>query len=279
MTARGALLALITAALLVTGCDGDDNGPTTESTDGGTPTTESTDGGTATAAQPQEGCTASHPYRADRPGKLAGLFRACVNEDGSSLQVANTSSGSVLVVSAADSSAPPDMLVPPVSSSSPAGLAVNEAVPSGCGSSSSGPCKLVPGATLSADGNAPVQVLVDLDVGATMSATVASGLASYAASKLQSRALRYQAAVSTCAQSVGKLAKPNQFVEDAARNAVEYGATCGSLVKQIAAEASEPLGRPATVADDALRMAGRFTSNIRRDLYVYEAIRLATRLR
>jgi hypothetical protein len=191
------------------------------------------------------------------------------------VEVINTSS-TVLTVKTAD--APLDMLVTSDQASSFGDAAVEASVKSGCSVATTGPCRLPPNSQLVAEGIAPVKVLVDLDAGATAIATGAASLANFVASKLTSPGRLFLGSIRACAEQIGNLIHPNEFLEDAVHQAIDYGTNCGGLLQRIADALGEP-PQPAETANEVLRSAGSFTANLRRDLYAFSAIRVIARLR
>jgi hypothetical protein len=263
--------AVAAALVALGGCGDDDN-------DRADPTTSTEETTVAPPAPVDEGCNQERPHRAERPGRLAGAFTACANDDATSLEVTNTSQSLVLQVRAGDSTAP-TMSVEPQEGSSLGAQAVAAAVPSLCGAvSASGPCRLVPGATLVADGQAAFAVFVDVDIPATAAATAATSLAGYAEALLQTRASRYVTSFTNCTNAVAGLSRKYQFVDDAVRAGARTSA-CINLISSIAADAREPAPAPTAVGEDLLRSAGGFTKSLRQDLKILAAIRIATALR
>jgi hypothetical protein len=262
-------MVLSTLTLTLAGCGPDDGGSEgAGGSDGG--------GGYASAPPtepaPEPGCTEAHPTRFRNTGDLASFFRSCGTKDGTSLRVTNTSS-TVLLIRPADGSRP-EMHALSGEGSSFADQMVNNVEPAVCFGPGNA-CRLPPKAHVTADSASPPRLFLTLDPQSTAAVTAASTFGNWVKSKLQTRAGSYVGSIRACASDVGRLARRDQVVEDTISAAVASGGDCTSLVKQVQAEFREPVA-PAGATDDVLRLAGRFSGNLRRDLYVYGALRLLT---
>jgi hypothetical protein len=267
MAVRWLPMLLGSMMLTLAGCGGDGSGGGAGS--GG-------DAGYVTAPPaeptPEPGCSEAHPKRLRRTGDLASFLRACVSEDHTSLWVTNTSS-TVLLIRPADGSRP-EMEAVTGEESSFADQMVNEVEPAICFGPGNA-CRLPPKGHLTAESASPPRVVVSLDPESTAVVTAASTFGGWVKSKLQTKAGSYVGSIKACASDVGRLAQQHQPVEDTINAAVASGGDCTSLVRQVQAELREPVP-PAAATDDVLKLAGRFTGNLRRDLYAYGALRLLT---
>ena len=78
--------------------------------------------------------------------------------------------------------------------------------------------------------------------------------------------------------AVERLVTRGEFVDQTIRRAAAAGGECTSLIGQVADDVNQNPA-PEQAADDVLRTAGNFTKNLRRDFYVYKAIRIAGAIR
>jgi hypothetical protein len=154
---------------------------------------------------------------------------------------------------------------------------VNEAEPGIC-ASRNGPCGMPPRAEVTAEDVGQVLVFVDLDPVSTTRATAASAVGNWVAKKVQTRASSYAGSVAGCVDAVEALTTQEEFIDQTMRRAIVAGGDCTSLVTQVANDVNEDPA-PAQTSEDVLRRAGSFTKNLRRDLYVYKAIRIASAVR
>jgi hypothetical protein len=277
MRAFRPLILASTVALALAGC-GPDNGNDGGSGGSGTSSdladsSESTPSETA----PDEYCTSDHPHRIPNAGSRAGLFRICINDDGSSVRLTNTSS-MVLIVRGHDLADLPSMTVVSSQNSFKA-RAVVRAVPSGCENSADGPCLVIPNANLTAEDTHRVALDVDVDTNGTVVATAAASAAGYVEGKLENRAQGYRSAVTACAQSAVDYYTQSALVEDAVRNSFALAGNCKTLVQKVAQDTGLTTPAPAEAGDDVLRFAGKYSSNLRRDVAAYEVIHVIARLR
>lgn len=265
---RRLLTAVVAMALSLGACgDGEGGGPSDE--------TGSSNPGDEATRTPDSGCSNSHPNYLENTGSLAGFFQTCSNDDGTSLTLTNVSS-TVLVVRTGGS-ASLEMTVSEPTTSSFADEMVNKAEPGIC-SGSNGPCGMPPKAEVTAQDTERVLVLIDLDPISTARATAASLFGSWVAKKLQTRAQSYVGSIAACVNAVGGLTTQGEFLDQTMRKAVAAGGDCTSLVTQVANDLNQNPA-PERATDDVLSRAGSFTKNLRRDLYVYKAIRILGALR
>ena len=278
MRALRPLILVVTAALALSGCGPDDN---TDGGGGGSGDTSSglADGseGTQVDTTPDEYCTNDEPHRVPNTGSGAGMFRVCINDDGSSVRLTNTSS-MVLIVRGRDLTDPPSMTVV-TSRSSFKAQGVAQAVPSRCENPAEGPCLVIPNANLTAEDTGRVALDVDVDTNGTVVATAAASAAGYVESKLENRAQGYGSAVTACAQSAVDYYKRSALVEDAVRNSFAFAGNCKTLVQKVAQDTGLTTPAPVEAGDDVLRFAGKYSSNLRRDVSAYEVIHVIARLR
>jgi hypothetical protein len=182
---------------------------------------------TSTAA---EGCPESHPLRW-RNNVLDGYFHACATPDSTPIVVINTSSTS-LRVSAANPNDPSQMREDLFGeSSSSKETIVRDAIEGQCVFISGGPCNLPPSGRLFAEGTAPVGIVVGIDPVMTGVATGAAAAEGWVEGRLKPRALAFRQRIENCAKSVKGFVKPGEYVEDAVRNAFEFGSSCPSLFR------------------------------------------------
>jgi hypothetical protein len=256
-----AVLAVV-AALVAAGCGGDDGeddpGPETDS-----------------APSHDPGCTDEHPIRLSNRGNLAEQFQSCLSEDGGSLRLRNVSSLLLIVKNNGRTRLTTDVRTPQPKTFADA--MVGRVASAYC-YHPGGWCRMPPKAVYTAEGPRPVRVIVYADPLTTAAATAASSFGSWVDSKLKTRARRYADSIKACAEAVAKLAGEDQVVADAIRTAVEGGTACTGLVQSVHNEVREARA-PAAATDDALRLAGRFSGNLRRDLYVFSAVKIVARLR
>ncbi len=265
------LVVLLAATLALGACGGEEGGDG----GGGSGGTGSSGAGGESVQAHDQGCTDSHPNYLENSGRLAGFFQTCSNDDGTSLTLSNVSSAVLVVRSAGSRSL--EMSVAEPEASSFANQMVSEVEPPIC-SGANGPCGMPPKAQVIAQDVSQVRVLIDLDPLSTLRATAASAFGGWVNRKVQTRAQSYAGSIQACVDAVGSLAMQGEFVDQTMRRAVAAGGDCTSLVTQVANDVNQNPA-PEQATDDVLRTAGNFTKNLRRDLYVYKAIRIVGAVR
>lgn len=261
-------LELLLTALftLVAGCGGR-GGDRTSSTEG--------DVSERVPDAPDDGCTEEHPERRQNVGKIGGAFVSCFSDDATSLSVENVSS--LVLIVKDDAGDAFDLTVVSGGANSFADSMVKQTTPALC-SDIDGWCRMPPRATVIVDSDPTPRVVVYADPLATAAATAAASFGSWVQSTLTTRAASFSAAVRGCANAVAAVADDYAYVEDAMRAAVETGTACTGLYREVTAAADDVPPPPTQATDDVLRHARGFSSNLRRELALLSAIRVATRI-
>ncbi len=264
------LVAMLTvfAAMVAAGCGDDDH-------DGDPAATTAPSYDSTTAPSHDPGCTDEHPIRLSNQGNLAEQFQSCLSEDGTSLRLRNVSSLLLIVKNNGRTKLTTEVHAPEPTTFAEAMVG---SVASAYCFHPGGWCRMPPRAVYTAEGPRPINVIVSADPLTTAAATAASAFGGWVDSKLKTRARKYADSIKACAGAVAKLMGEDQVVADAIRTAVDGGTACTGLVQSVHNEAREARP-PAAATDDALRLAGRLSGNLRQDLYVFSAIRVVARLR
>lgn len=226
-------VALVIAALVVTGCGEHDN----ENGSGGGGPVETTPPAMSTPTA-DEGCSETHPYRQASPSGYDGFMIICGEDatpDAWKLSIENRSDTAVISarpVQQAWSAA----AVTPVPAPHFAQAQIQLQVPASCDAQA---CTLPPGSTLEISADEPVRAVLETRAAETMAAAVAYTGLTRLNSKLGTPGQRLLDQAAACYSTVANVGVTSRPYEEQFRNLLGLQG-CRSLYQDIARETAEP---------------------------------------